>query len=85
MAQLIIEVDDEIVKEFGLEEIEKLLKDFIKSKENISYKNTSKTKEQQDFIDDLKQSLHEVELHQQGKIKLPTWQELLKELKEEKS
>ena len=38
------------------------------------------TKEQQEFVDDLKQSLHEVELHQQGKIKLPTFQEMLNEL-----
>jgi hypothetical protein len=80
MAQLIIDIDDEIVEEYGLEEIEKLLKDFIKSKEDKFYKNTSKTKEQQEFIDDLKQSLHEVELYQQGKIKLPTFQEMLNEL-----
>jgi hypothetical protein len=37
MAQLIIEVDDEIIKEFGLEEIEKMLRDFIKSKEDEFY------------------------------------------------
>ena len=41
------------------------------------------TTEQQEFIDGLKQALIEVELHQQGKIKLPTIEELLKELRED--
>ena len=54
-------------------------------KEEIEKKAKRKLNaEQQEFVDDLKEALHEVELHQQGKIKLQTWQELLKELKEEK-
>jgi hypothetical protein len=36
--------------------------------------------EQQEFVDGLKQSLKEVELHQQGKIKLPTFEEMMNEL-----
>ena len=50
-------------------------------KQDVLKKSKRKlTKEQQEFVDDLKQSLHEVELHQQGKIKLPTFQEMLNEL-----
>lgn len=37
-----------------------------------------------EFVDDMKQALHEVELHQQGKIKLKTLDELLDEIKLEK-
>lgn len=36
-----------------------------------------------EFVDDMKQALHEVELHQQGKIKLKTLDELLEEIKQE--
>ena len=42
------------------------------------------TKEQQEFVDDLKEALHEVELHQQGKIKLQSAREFLEELRREK-
>ncbi|WP_020607536.1 hypothetical protein [Spirosoma spitsbergense] len=46
--------------------------------------NTAKAKsftpEQQEWIDGLKESLEQVELHQQGKIKLKSAQELLDEL-----
>ncbi|HET9503737.1 MAG TPA: hypothetical protein VFO93_09355 [Hymenobacter sp.] len=38
---------------------------------------------QQRLADDLTESLREVELHQQGKIKLQTAEELLKELEDE--
>jgi Fic family protein len=41
------------------------------------------TTEQQEFVDGLKESLKEVELHQQGKIKLQSAREFLKELREE--
>jgi hypothetical protein len=43
---------------------------------NLVLENT----EQQEFVDGLKQSLKEVELHQQGKIKLPTFEEMMNEL-----
>ena len=38
------------------------------------------TPEQQQWIDDFREALHEVELHQQGKIKLKTLDELIDEL-----
>ncbi len=38
------------------------------------------TPEQQEWIDDFREALHEVELHQQGKIKLKTLDELINEL-----
>ena len=41
------------------------------------------TPEQQEWIDDFRQALHEVELHQQGKIKLQTARELLDEMRAE--
>ncbi|AMR25784.1 hypothetical protein A0257_00880 [Hymenobacter psoromatis] len=39
------------------------------------------TPEQQEWIDDFREALHEVELHQQGKIKLQTADDLLDELR----
>ena len=42
------------------------------------------TPEQQEWIDDFREALNEVELHQQGKIKLQTARELLAELRAEK-
>ncbi len=41
------------------------------------------TPEQQEWIDDFREALNEVELHQQGKIKLQTARELLAELRAE--
>ena len=38
------------------------------------------TAKQLEMKKDLEESLHEVELHQQGKIKLKTWEELKDEL-----
>lgn len=38
------------------------------------------TPKQLEMKNDLEESLHEVELHQQGKIKLKTWAELRTEL-----
>ena len=80
MAQLIIEVDDEIVKEIGVEEIKNMFHRFLKSKEKEINRNALKIEEKQDFVDSLKQSMHEVELHQQGKIKLPTFEDMINEL-----
>jgi len=39
------------------------------------------TPEQQEWIDDFREALHEVELHQQGKIKLKSAYDLLDELR----
>jgi len=50
-------------------------------KEEVEKKAKRKlTTEQQEFVDGLKESLKEVELHQQGKIKLPTFEEMMNEL-----
>jgi hypothetical protein len=38
------------------------------------------TPAQQEWIDDFREALHEVELHQQGKIKLKTLDEFINEL-----
>ncbi len=83
MAQLIIEVDDEILKKIGVEEIKNMFQRFLKSKEKEREKNDLKIKERQDSVNDLKQALHEVELHQQGKITLQSARDFLKELREE--
>jgi len=59
---------------------------FLKVIENFSFVKVSEEKEikltrkQKQFIEDTKQSLHEVELHQQGKIKLKTIDQVLDEL-----
>lgn len=39
------------------------------------------TPEQQEWIDDFREALHEVELHQQGKIQLQSARDLLDELR----
>ena len=53
-------------------------------KEEIEKKTKRKfTAEQQEFVDGLKEALIQVELHQQGKIKLQSAQELLAELRAE--
>ena len=55
-------------------------------KEEIEKKAKRKfTAEQQEFVDDLKEALHEVELHQQGKIKLQSARDFLAELRKEKA
>lgn len=55
-------------------------------KEEIEKKVKRKlTAEQQEFVDDLKEALHEVELHQQGKIKLQSARDFLEELRREKA
>ena len=55
-------------------------------KEEIEKKAKRKfTAEQQEFIDGLKDALIEVELHQQGKIKLQSAREFLEELRRDES
>ena len=48
--------------------------------DGVAKKKKKFTAEQQDFIDGLKESLEEVELHLQGKIRLSTWEEFKAEL-----
>lgn len=69
--------------------------EFVKqvlSKMNFLVKSTAETQpaapaqpkkytpEQQEWIDDFREALHEVELHQQGKIKLQDARDFLNEL-----
>ena len=54
-----------------------------KKKKNIPKPKRKFTKKEQNFIDGLKQALLEVKLHQEGKIKLPSLQEFLEELRTE--
>jgi hypothetical protein len=60
---------------------------FLELARNLKFKVEQKpttrkplTAEQQEWVDDLKESLHQVELHQQGKIRLKTARQLLDEL-----
>jgi hypothetical protein len=56
----------------------------VRKVENVEKKTKRKlTAEQQEFVDDLKEALIQVELHQQGKIELQSAQELLAELRAE--
>ena len=41
------------------------------------------TAQQKEFVDDMKQALREVELHQQGKLKLQSMEEFMKEFEVE--
>ena len=48
---------------------------------NLGFKNVEKLSDKQkEFVDDLKSSLNEVELHRQGKIKLQSAKDFLNEL-----
>jgi hypothetical protein len=54
---------------------------FIELVNNLGFKNIKKlTSEQKEFIDDLKNSLVEVELHRKGKIELQSARDFLNEL-----
>ena len=53
--------------------------DFVKVADNKG-KPINLSAKQKKFVDDLKHSLDEVELHRQGKIKLQTAREFLNEL-----
>lgn len=60
---------------------------FMELVQNLKFKAEPKTQakrqltpEQQEWVDDLKESLKQVELHQQGKIKLKSARELLDEI-----
>ena len=89
-----LHIDDYVIEKIGIDAImEKIQNRLLLEKQKLLAEDEEKkseskpkrkiTKKQQEFVDNLKQALKEVELHQQGKIKLPTWQELLTELREE--
>jgi hypothetical protein len=54
---------------------------FLELLNNLGFKMVKVlSKEQKEFVDDLKDSLNEVELHRQGKIKLQPARDFLNEL-----
>ena len=54
---------------------------FMELVNSLGFKNVRKlSNEQKEFVDDLKNSLNEVELHRQGKIKLQSAKDFLNEL-----
>lgn len=74
MQKLILEIPENKYQ-FFLELLSNF--DYVRIAEIKPHKLSSKQKE---FVDDLKQSIKEVELHRQGKIKLQTAREFLNEL-----
>ena len=81
MRQVILTVPDD---QFApLMKVVKALPFAIKAKTVASPKPKKYTPEQQEWIDDFREALNEVELHQQGKIQLQTAEEFLAELRAE--
>ncbi|MBF9220643.1 hypothetical protein [Hymenobacter ruricola] len=79
MRQVILTVPDD---QFApLMKVVKALPFAIKAKAVAPSKPKKYTPEQQEWIDDFREALNEVELHQQGKIQLQTAEELLDELR----
>lgn len=82
MQQLILNIKDESQLPFLTELLAHF--DFVevlKPQNGNGQKRKRKlTAAEQEFVDGLKQALREVELHQQGKIQLPTLEEVLAEL-----
>lgn len=80
MRQVILTVPDE---QFApLMKVVKSLPFAIKAKTVAAPKPKKLTPKQQEWVDDFREALHEVELHQQGKIKLQTLDELIDELRD---
>lgn len=75
---ILVKVPDNKV-EFFMELVQNLK---FKAEPSVKPKAKSFTPEQQEWINDLKESLEEVELHQQGKIKLKSFDQLLDELQD---
>ena len=69
MERVVIDIPD---KKFGF---------FMELMKNLGIKKVRRlTRDQKKFVDDLRQSLEQVEEHQEGKIKLRTAEDLLNEL-----
>ena len=75
---ILVKVPDNKV-EFFMELIQNLK---FKAEPTVKTRKKPFTPEQQEWIDDLKESLEQVELHQQGKIKLKSFDQLLDELQD---
>ena len=75
-----------IMKQVTLHIPDSNFKFFMKLVRSLSFvkvaekKEIKLTGEQKEFVSDLKESLHQVDLHMQGKIKLKSAEELLDEL-----
>ena len=83
MRQVILTVPDD---QFApLMKVVKALPFAIKAKAVAPPKPKKYTPEQQEWIDDFREALNEVELHQQGKIQLQTGEEFLAELRAEQA
>ena len=83
MRQVILTVPDD---QFApLMKVVKALPFAIKAKAVAPPKPKNYTPEQQEWIDDFREALNEVELHQQGKINLQTAEEFLAELRAEQT
>lgn len=78
MRQVILSVPDEFYAPFM--KLVKALPFSIKAKPVASPKPKKYTPEQQEWIDDFREALHEVALHQQGKIQLQDARDFLNEL-----
>ena len=84
---LIVTVPDDrvnFVKKL-LRELNLSVKPAINAKVVAPPKPKKYTPEQQEWIDDFREALNEVELHQQGKIQLQTGEEFLAELRTEQA
>ena len=78
MSQVILTVPDDQLA--PLLKVLKALPFAIKTKTVAPPKPKQFTPAQQEWIDDFREALHEVELHQQGKIKLQDARDFLNEL-----
>ena len=78
MSQVLLTVPDEQLA--PLLKVLKALPFAIKTKTVAPPKPKKYTPEQQEWIDDFREALHEVELHQQGKIELQDARDFLNEL-----
>ncbi len=78
MSQVILTIPDEQLA--PLLKVLKALPFAIKAKTVAPPKSKQYTPEQQEWIDDFREALHEVELHQEGKIKLQDARDFLNEL-----
>ncbi|MDJ0365194.1 hypothetical protein QMK33_08515 [Hymenobacter sp. H14-R3] len=78
MSQVILTIPDEQLA--PLLKVLKALPFAIKTKTVAPPKPKQYTPAQQEWINDFREALHEVELHQQGKIKLQDARDFLNEL-----
>ncbi|MBC6611452.1 hypothetical protein H8B15_10985 [Hymenobacter sp. BT507] len=78
MREIVVKVPDE---QYSF--LMKLLRNlsFVEAEPIKPAKPKKLTPEQQEWVEDMREALHEVELHQQGKVKLQSLNELIHELR----